>query len=100
MEKTPLEQFKQDITDRVSQYPENKPLQSASQEFFNQIGIGKADYFYNFTWLGVPVIQTPQDLYALQEMIWKVKPDLIIETGIAWGGTCLLYTSPSPRDRG
>tara|TARA_R110001599_G_scaffold196673_2_gene393202 strand:+ start:2368 stop:3186 length:819 start_codon:yes stop_codon:yes gene_type:complete len=89
MEKTPLEQFKQDITDRVSQYPDNQPLQSASQEFFNQIGIGKADYFYNFTWLGVPVIQTPQDLYALQEMIWKVKPDLIIETGIAWGGTLI-----------
>ncbi|ODN66036.1 cephalosporin hydroxylase family protein [Methylophaga muralis] len=89
MEKTPLEQFKQDITDRVSQYPQNQPLQSASQEFFNQIGIGKADYVYNFTWLGVPIIQIPQDLYALQEMIWKAKPDLIIEAGIAWGGTLI-----------
>jgi cephalosporin hydroxylase len=89
MEKTPLEQFKQDITERVSQYPDNQPLQSASQEFFNQIGIGKADYVYNFTWLGVPIIQIPQDLYALQEIIWKVKPDLIIEAGIAWGGTLI-----------
>ena len=89
MEKTPLEQFKQDITDRFSQYPDNQLLQSASQQFFNQIGIGKADYVYNFTWLGVPIIQIPQDLYALQEMIWKVKPDLIIETGIAWGGTLI-----------
>lgn len=89
MEKSPLAQFKQAITDRVSRYSDNAQLQSASKEFFNQIGIGKADYVYNFTWLGVPIIQIPQDLQALQEMIWKVKPDLIIETGIAWGGTLI-----------
>jgi cephalosporin hydroxylase len=44
---------------------------------------------YNFFWLGVPIIQIPQDLQAIQEIIWEVKPDLIIETGIAWGGTLM-----------
>ncbi|MDH5358627.1 MAG: cephalosporin hydroxylase family protein [Gammaproteobacteria bacterium] len=87
MNKSPLEQFKDDISQRVSEYPQNQPLQSASKAFFDQIGVGKADYVYNFTWLGVPIIQIPQDLQALQEIIWEVKPDLIIEAGIAWGGT-------------
>ena len=44
-------------------------------------------YSYNFSWLGRPIIQFPQDLIAVQELIWKTKPDLIIETGIAHGGS-------------
>jgi len=87
MNNSPLEQFKQDISTRVSDYPDNQDLQASSKAFFDQIGVGKADYVYNFMWLGVPIIQIPQDLQALQEIIWQVKPDLIIETGIAWGGT-------------
>ncbi len=43
-------------------------------------------YSYNFTWLGRPIIQYPQDIIAMQEIIWKVKPNLIIEIGIAHGG--------------
>ena len=86
---TPLEKFKQDILQRVSQYPDDLEFQQASKAFFNQIGIGKANYVYNFFWLGVPIIQIPQDLQAIQEIIWEVKPDLIIETGIAWGGTLM-----------
>ena len=78
---------------RVQTYKANKPLQSASKEFFNQIGIGSADYVYNFFWLGVPIIQIPQDLQAMQEIIWEVKPDLIIETGIAWGGSVIFSAS-------
>jgi cephalosporin hydroxylase len=50
-------------------------------------------YSYNFTWLGRPIIQYPQDILALQEIIWKVKPDLIIETGIAHGGSLVLSAS-------
>ena len=50
-------------------------------------------YSYNFTWLGRPVIQFPQDLIAVQEIIWKVKPDLIIETGIAHGGSLIFHAS-------
>jgi len=50
-------------------------------------------YAYNFTWLGRPILQMTQDIYAVQELIWKVKPDLIIETGIAHGGSLILSAS-------
>ena len=50
-------------------------------------------YSYNFSWLGRPIIQYPQDIVATQELIWEVKPDLIIETGIAHGGSLILYSS-------
>jgi cephalosporin hydroxylase len=50
-------------------------------------------YAYNFTWMGRPIIQFPQDMMAMQEIIWSVRPDLIIETGIAHGGSVLYYAS-------
>ena len=50
-------------------------------------------YTYNFTWLGRPMIQFPQDIIAMQEIIWQVKPDLVIETGIAHGGSLIFYAS-------
>src|SRR5260221_538471 len=50
-------------------------------------------YSYNFTWLGRPVIQYPQDMMALQEIIWATKPDLIVETGIAHGGSLVFSAS-------
>lgn len=50
-------------------------------------------YAYNFSWLGRPIIQSPQDIYAFQELIWRVKPDLVIETGIAHGGSLILSAS-------
>tara|TARA_Y100001936_G_scaffold169582_1_gene165834 strand:+ start:2351 stop:3094 length:744 start_codon:yes stop_codon:yes gene_type:complete len=51
------------------------------------------EYSYHFTWLGRPIIQYPQDILAMQEIIWKVKPDVIIETGIARGGSLILSAS-------
>ncbi len=51
------------------------------------------NYSYNFTWLGRPIIQYPQDIIAMQEIIWQIKPDLIIETGIAHGGSLILSAS-------
>ena len=53
----------------------------------------KHNYAYNFSWLGRPLIQIPQDIYAVQEIVWKVKPDLIIETGVAHGGSLILSAS-------
>lgn len=52
-----------------------------------------ARYSYNFTWLGRPIIQYPQDIVAIQEVIWKVRPDLIVETGIAHGGSLIFHAS-------
>jgi cephalosporin hydroxylase len=51
------------------------------------------NYSYNFSWQGRPIIQYPQDMVAMQELIWSVKPDLIIETGIAHGGSLILSAS-------
>ena len=50
-------------------------------------------YSYNYSWLGRPIIQYPQDMVAMQELIWKVQPDLIIETGIAHGGSLIFSAS-------
>lgn len=51
------------------------------------------NYAQNFMWLGRPVVQVPQDIYAYQELIWAVKPDLVIETGVAHGGSLILTAS-------
>lgn len=50
-------------------------------------------YSYNFSWMGRPIIQFPQDMVAMQELIWQVRPDLIIETGIAHGGSLIFSAS-------
>jgi cephalosporin hydroxylase len=50
-------------------------------------------YSYNFSWMGRPIIQYPQDIIAMQEIIWQVKPQLIVETGIAHGGSLIFYAS-------
>ena len=66
-------------------------LQSSAQKTFERSCLYK--YSYNFSWLGRPIIQYPQDIIATQEIIWNVKPDLIIETGIAHGGSLILSAS-------
>lgn len=83
--------FRKESFDRVTTYKRNNALQEAYQAFRNEVV--KAEYAYNFFWTGVPIIQAPQDLHALQEIIWEVKPELIIETGIAWGGSLLFSAS-------
>jgi cephalosporin hydroxylase len=62
-----------------------------SRELFDRVNAH--NYSYNFSWLGRPVIQFPQDLVALQEIIWEVRPDLIVETGIAHGGSLVFSAS-------
>lgn len=57
------------------------------------VGAVREKYFYNFEWAGLPVIQFPEDLIALQEIIWDTEPDTIIETGLAWGGSAVFYGS-------
>jgi len=91
MPENPLEQFRKEAIERAALYKNNKSLQESWQEFLLQIN--KAKYAYNFFWLGVPFLQVPQDMQALQEIIWAVKPDLIIETGIAWGGSLIFSAS-------
>ena len=68
-------------------YEDNKDIQDAWQLLHKQLV--KVKYVYNFTWFGLPILQVPQDLQAKQELIWKVKPDIIIETGVAAGGSLM-----------
>lgn len=77
--------FSEEVKMRVAGYSTDSDLQVAAQNFITESV--RAKYSYNFTWLGRPIIQYPQDIMAMQELIWKVKPDLIIETGIAHGGS-------------
>ncbi len=51
------------------------------------------NYAYQWTWLGVPMIQLPSDIVALQEVIWETRPDVIVETGVAWGGSIVYQAS-------
>lgn len=69
----------------------DKQIHSLSRDLFNRTC--EFRYTYNFKWLGRPIIQYPQDIVAFQEVIWDVKPELIIETGIAHGGSLILSAS-------
>jgi cephalosporin hydroxylase len=66
-------------------------LRREAQKLF--IHMCRYRYSYNFSWLGRPIIQFPEDIVAMQEVIWRIKPDLIIETGIAHGGSLVLWAS-------
>jgi len=85
------DEFRKECRDRVEGYSSNETLKEASNSFM--AATINAKYSYNFTWLGRPIIQYPQDIIAMQEIIWQVKPDLIIETGIAHGGSLIFYAS-------
>jgi len=69
----------------------SEDLKDLANKFFTESV--KTDYSYNFSWMSRPIIQYPQDMVATQEIIWKVKPDLIIETGIAHGGSLVFSAS-------
>ena len=69
----------------------SKHLKTLGNQFISESV--KSDYSYNFEWMSRPIIQYPQDIVATQEIIWKVKPDLIIEAGIAHGGSLVLSAS-------
>ncbi len=86
-----IEQFKQEVAENINNLGDDASLKTQSQEWL--CAAGQHKYTYNFTWLGRPIIQTPQDMIAMQELIWKVQPDLIIETGIAHGGSLILSAS-------
>ena len=68
----------------------NEIRETAKDFMLQSVG---ARYSFNFSWMGRPIIQYPQDLVAVQEIIWNVKPDLIIETGVAHGGSAVFFAS-------
>jgi cephalosporin hydroxylase len=87
----PTDQFKKERKERILAYSKNEALKKAAAEF--NVVSNRELYSYNFSWMGRPIIQYPQDMIAMQELIWEIKPDLIIETGIAHGGSLIFYAS-------
>ena len=85
------EQFKVQRMNQISKNEQNLQFKKISMDWINSSAQSK--YAYNFEWLGRPIIQFPQDIIEAQELIWKVKPDLIIETGIAHGGSIIFSAS-------
>ncbi len=86
-----VQEFEKEREDRINSYAKRTPLLEAAKHFNDESN--KAQYSYNFSWMGRPIIQYPQDMLAMQELIWEIKPDLIIETGIAHGGSLIYYAS-------
>ena len=86
-----MNEFQKEVAVRIASYGTDKPLQQAAHDFILASALPK--YSYNFEWLGRPIIQYPQDMVAMQELIWSIKPDLIIETGIAHGGSLIFSAS-------
>ena len=80
-----IERFAGEVTANVDRLMADADMQALSRAWLAEVT--RRRYTYNFTWLGRPVIQLPQDLLAVQELIWQVRPDLIVETGIAHGGS-------------
>ncbi len=88
---TPYEKFKSECDEEIQTQGKSQELKNATQTWINQANAHK--YSYHFEWLGRPIIQYPQDIVAIQELIWSIQPDLIIETGIAHGGSLILSAS-------
>jgi cephalosporin hydroxylase len=86
-----MTEFENEVAARLRDTAENAPLQKAAAKFLEE-SIA-AHYSYNFFWMGRPIIQYPQDMVAMQELIWQVCPDVIVETGIAHGGSLILSAS-------
>jgi cephalosporin hydroxylase len=87
----PSTEFDAEKEKTISTYPENTLWKDLTKDWM--IHSFKNRYMYNFSSMGRPIIQTPIDMVAMQEIIWEVKPDLIIETGIAHGGSLIFSAS-------
>lgn len=91
IQKDPVREFEEEKIARIAAYAKDQEWLGQSNAWVRRSFEQK--YMYNFNWLGRPIIQFPQDILAMQEIIFSVKPDLIIETGIAHGGSIVFYAS-------
>jgi len=87
----PSELFKSQVAQNIVAFGTDEDVQALSRIWTRETN--RSNYTYNFSWLGRPIIQYPQDIIAVQEIIWSVQPDLIIETGIAHGGSLIFSAS-------
>jgi cephalosporin hydroxylase len=85
------EEFDEHNENIVSRMGTDAEMTDLTRQWFQKAS--KLEYSYHFKWLGLPIIQFPQDVLAVQELVWDIKPDLIVETGVARGGSLILYAS-------
>lgn len=85
------ELFKRDCRAEIDAQGADKALAEATRDWMNKANSRR--YSYHFEWMGRPIIQYPQDIVAMQELIWTVQPDLIVETGIAHGGSLIFMAA-------
>lgn len=88
---TPNEVFARQCAEEIAKQGDDAALRQLTREWLRRANGHR--YSYHFRWLGRPIIQYPQDIVAMQEIIWSVQPDLIIETGIAHGGSLIFSAS-------
>ena len=84
-------QFDNEKSDIIENLNNDSVLKELANNFVNKSN--KKKYAYVWTWLGLPIIQMPEDLVKTQEIIYETQPDFIIETGVAWGGSLVFYAS-------
>lgn len=87
----PIKEFQEERKLEMQRMAQDRDLKEKSHDWLLKASSYK--YGYNFSWLGRPIIQLPADIMALQEIIWEVKPELIIETGVAHGGSIIFSAS-------
>lgn len=86
-----MKTFDEEVRDRLAANGRDEALRRSADAFM--LASTAPKYSYNFSWLGRPIIQYPQDMVAMQQLIWTVQPDLIVETGIAHGGSLIFSAS-------
>ena len=86
-----IEKFKEGVRQNIEEQGNDEAFLSLGKKWVEETMNKK--FIYNFSWMGRPIIQQPHDTMALQELIWQIKPDLIIETGIAHGGSIIFSAS-------
>lgn len=84
-------QFALERKNNIKKLGGDRRLKILARKFI--IGVWQHKYSFNFDWLGRPIIQIPQDIVVMQELVWRIKPDFMIETGIARGGSLIFYAS-------
>lgn len=86
-----LDRFRQERADGIARMTADAGLRARARRMFEDMVAAR--YHYNFDWAGLPIIQFPEDILAVQELVWRIKPGAVVETGVARGGSILHYAS-------
>ena len=85
------QEFQRQVDANIAELGRDLPLKGMSHVWLREAS--RHQYTHNFRWMGLPIVQVPQDIVAMQELIWQVRPTRIVETGVARGGSLVFYAS-------